>query len=88
LDELEISLLSYTVFISCSYIFFILNLVYSVLDKFKNDKLLLNHVFYFLRTSSNLSRKTKGSGLLMIMLVSHKKSREEIVFSARGRSLM
>jgi hypothetical protein len=72
-DELGITILSNTIFISCSYALFVLNLTNSVLDEFKNNKLLLNHNFNLLRTSVTLCRKTRGSGLHMITLVSSAK---------------
>jgi hypothetical protein len=88
-DEIGISMLSYTIFISCSYAYFVLNLTNSVLEKFKNNKLALNYNFNLLRTSVTLCRKTRGSGLYMITLVSSaKRIGEEILFNVRGKSLI
>jgi hypothetical protein len=47
-DELHISVLSYSIFMSCSYAFFVLNFINSVLEKFRNSKLVLNHNFNLL----------------------------------------
>jgi hypothetical protein len=47
--------------------------MYSVLEKFKDNKLLLNHIFRILKTSFNLLRKIKGSDSLTITLVSSAK---------------
>jgi hypothetical protein len=61
----------------------------SVLEKFKNNKLALNHVFNLFRTSVKVSTKTKGSGLHMITLVSSaKRVSEEILFNTGGSSLI
>jgi hypothetical protein len=61
----------------------------SVLEKFKNNKLALNHVFNLFRTSVKVLKKTKGSGLHIITLVSSaKRIGEEILFNAGGRSLL
>jgi hypothetical protein len=61
-DELRISVLSYSIFISCSYAFFVLNFINSVLEKFRNSKLVLNHNFNLLRTSVTLFKNNRGSG--------------------------
>jgi hypothetical protein len=53
-DELDISVLSYSIFISWSYAFFVLNFINSVLEKFRNSKLVLNHNFNLLQTSVTL----------------------------------
>jgi hypothetical protein len=88
-DELGITISSYTIFVSCTYASFILNLINSVLEKFKNNKLALNHNFNILRTSVTLCRKTRESGLHMITLVSSaKRIGEEILFNTRDKSLI
>jgi hypothetical protein len=49
----------------------------------------LNHVFKVLKTLVNLSWKIKGSSSLIITQVSSaKRIREEILFNARGSSLI
>jgi hypothetical protein len=61
----------------------------SVLEKFKNNKLALNHNFNSLRTSVTLCRKNRGSGLDIITLISSsKRIGEEILFNNRGKSLI
>jgi hypothetical protein len=61
----------------------------SVLEKFKNNKLALNHDFTLLRTSLTLFRKTKGSGLDISTLVSSAKIiGKEILFNTRGKSFI
>jgi hypothetical protein len=88
-DELRISVLSYSIFISCSYAFFVLNFINSVLEKFRNSKLVLNHNFNLLRISVTLFKNNRGSGFDIITLVtSAKRIGEEILFNTRGKSLM
>jgi hypothetical protein len=88
-DELRISVLSDSIFISCSYAFFVLNFINSVLVKFRNSKLVLNHNFNLLRTSVTLFKNNRGLGFDIITLVSSaKRIGEEILFSTRGKSLM
>jgi hypothetical protein len=83
-DELGISVLSYSIFIS-SYAFFVLNLMNSVLEKFRKSKLVLNHNFNLLRTLVTLLKNNIGSGFDVIRLVSSaKKIREEILVNTRG----
>jgi hypothetical protein len=69
--------------------FFVLKLTHSALEKFKNNKLAPSHYFNLSRTSVTLCRKTRGSGLHMITLVSSsKRTGEEILFNTRGKSLI
>jgi hypothetical protein len=72
-DELHISVLSYSICISCLYAFFVLNFISSVLEKFRNSKLVLNHNFNLLRTSVTLFKNNRGSGFDIITLVSSAK---------------
>jgi hypothetical protein len=65
-SELGISVLSYSIFISWSYAFFVLNLINSVLEKYRNSKLVLNHNFNLLRTSVTLMGLVSGNFLLCI----------------------
>jgi hypothetical protein len=86
-DELDISVLSCSIFISCSYAFFVLNFINSVLEKFKTSKLVLNYNFNVLRTSVTLFKNNRGSGFDIITLVSSaKRIGEEILFNSRGKS--
>jgi hypothetical protein len=88
-DELRISVLSYSIFVACSYAFFVLNFINSVLEKFRNHKLILNHNFNLLRISVTLFKNNKGSGFDIITWVSYaKRIGEEIPFSTKGKSLM
>jgi hypothetical protein len=81
-DVLGISVLSYSIFISCSCEFFVLNLIKSVLEKFRNSKLVL-------RTSCTQFKNNRGSGLDIITLVSSaKRIGEEILFNTKGKSLI
>jgi hypothetical protein len=59
------------------------------LEKFKTNKLALNHNFNLLKTSVTLFKKARGSGLDMIMLLvsSAKRIGEEILFNTSDRSL-
>jgi hypothetical protein len=69
--------------------FFVLNFINSVLQKFRNSKLVLNDNFNLLRTSITLFKNNRGSGFDTITLVSSaKRIGEEILFSTRGKSLM
>jgi hypothetical protein len=87
--ELGISALSYSIFISCAYAFFVLNFTNLVLEKFRNSKLVLNPNFNILRTSITLLKNNRGSGFDIITLMSSaKRIGEEIVFNTRGKSLM
>jgi hypothetical protein len=64
---------------------FIVNLIYSLLEKFKDNKLALNHVFEILKTLVNLFWKIKGSSSLIITLESSaKRIGEETLFNTRG----
>jgi hypothetical protein len=88
-DELGISILSFSIFISWSYAVFILNLINSVLEKFRNSEMVLNYNFNLLRTSVTLFKYNRGLGFHIITLVSSaKRIREEILFNTRGKSLM
>jgi hypothetical protein len=61
----------------------------SVLEKFRNSKLVLSYNFNLLRTSFKQFKNIKGSGLDIITLVSSAKGiGEEILFNTRGKSLM
>jgi hypothetical protein len=72
-DELGISVLSYSIFISWSCALFVLNIINSVLKEFRNSKLVLNHNFNLLRTSVTLFKNNRGSGFYIITLVSSAK---------------
>jgi hypothetical protein len=52
-DELGISVLSYIAFVSCSYAFLVLNCISSVLEKFRNSKLVISHTFNWLNLFMN-----------------------------------
>jgi hypothetical protein len=59
--------------------------MYSILERFKDNKLLLNHVFKIVKTSFNLLQNIKESdSFKMILVSSAKRMGAEILFNAKG----
>jgi hypothetical protein len=54
-----------SILIIWSYALFVLNLINSVLEKFRNSNLVLNHNFNLLRTWVTLFKNNRGSGFLI-----------------------
>jgi hypothetical protein len=68
--ESTIWLFSYAILIPLtkSWCLFAENIIYTVLERFKDNKLLLNYVFNIVKTSFNLLQNIEGSESFMMTL--------------------